>query len=257
MTPPIQINYKSVDNALNQIARPTEGLFAGKPVIVCKKNGDNEILEGEFLSLFKRIVLIIEKIFGINDEKSLTGQMKKGFTKLKEITDLLVLNQTNAEIAIRNLYLHQQQNLKNQKFSSREEAFLAVLYLAEHVQNGLPRYDYGTQKIPKIVKNEAGQFQLNFERGPDFSLRDMKNTFIFKYRVDEKRYTRIRKLTSGMDQKFFGGEKVLQGTHFIGSRVEELESKIAELESNENTCPELIKQRKKELAVERTQQRIS
>jgi hypothetical protein len=251
-----QIDYKSVNDALGQIARPTEGLFAGKPVIVCKKIGDDEILEGEFLSLFKRIVLIIEKIFGINDEKSLTRQMKKGFDKLKETTNLRMWNQTDVEIAIKNLYLHQRQNLKNQKFSSREEAFLAVLYLAEHVQNGLPKYAYGSQKIPKIVKNETGQFQLNFDKDPNFSLRDMKNTFIFNYN-DADLYTSIRKLTSGMDRKFFGGEKVLQGTHFIGSRVEELESEIAELESNENNCPELIEQRKKELAVERTQQRIS
>jgi len=257
MTPPIQINYKSVDNALNQIARPTEGLFAGKPVIVCKKIGDNEILEGEFLSLFKRIVLIIEKIFGINDEKSLTGQMKKGFTKLKEITDLQEWRQTDVATAKSNLYLHQQQNLKNQKFSSQEEAFLAVLYLAEHVQNGLPQDAYGSQKIPKIVENKAGQFHLNFDKDPNFSLRVMKKTFILKYKEDEKRYTRIRDLTSDMDRKFFGGDNVLRGTHFIGSRVEELKSEIAELESNENTYPELIEQRKKELAVEMDQYRIS
>jgi hypothetical protein len=256
MTPPIQIKYKSVDNALNQIARPTEGLFAGKPVIVCKKFGDNEILEGKFLSLIDRIVLIIEKIFGINDEKSLTGQMKKGFDKLKEITDLREWNQRDVAIAKRDLYLHQQQNLRNQKFSSREEAFLAVLFLAEHVENGLPKDDFGSKKIPKIVE-ENGQLQLNFDKDPDFSLRVMKKTFILNYEKDEERYTRIQELTSGMDQKFFGGEKVLRGTTLIGSRVEELKSELAELISNKNTFPGFIEQLKKELAVLMPQKRIS
>jgi hypothetical protein len=252
MTPPIQINYKSVDNALGQILNPTAGFFAGKPVIVCKKFGDNEILEGKFLSLIDRIVLIIEKIFGINDEKSLTGQMKKGFDKLKETTSLRMWDQTNVIAAIGDLYLHQKQNLRNQKFSSQEEAFLAVLFLAEHVQNGLPKDDFGSKKIPKIVE-ENGQFQLNFDKDPDFSLRVMKKTFILNYEKDEERYTRIQELTSGMDRKFFGWEKVLRGTTFIGSRVEELKSEIAELKSNKNTFPGFIKQLEKELAVEMPQ----
>jgi hypothetical protein len=60
-----------------------------------------------------------------------------------------------------------------------------------------------------------------------------------------------------MDRKFFGGEKVLRGTTFIGSRVEELESELAELKSNKNTCPGLIEQLEAELAVLVPQKRIS
>ena len=249
MTPPIQIDYKSVNDALGQIARPTAGRFAGKPVIVCKKIRDNEILEGKFLSLIDRIVLIIEKIFGINDEKSLTGQMKKGFDKLKETTNLLVLNQTNAEIAIGNLYLHQQQNLKNQIFNSQEEAFLAVLFLAE-VNGGLPNDNVGyKKKIPKIVENKVlDQFELDFDKDSDFSLRDIKNIFFSQYPADAARNTAIQDLTSGMDRKFFGGEKVLRGSRLIGTREEELESKIKESKENLFTFEGLIEQRERELA---------
>jgi len=243
-----QIDYKSVNDALGQIAYPTAGRFAGKPVIVCKKIEDNEILEGKFLSLIDRIVLIIEKIFGINDEKSLTRQMKKGFTKLKEITDLRMWNQTDFATAIGNLYLHQQQNLKNQIFNSQEEAFLAVLFLAE-VNGGLPNDNVGSKKIPKIVENKVpDQFELDFDKDSDFSLRDIKNIFFSQYRADAARNTAIQKLTSGMDRKFFGGEKVLRGSRLIGTREEELVSEIKEKESNKNTCPRLIKQLKKELA---------
>lgn len=253
MTTPIQINYKSVNDALVQIANPTEGRFAGKPVIVCKKIGDNEILESKFLSLIDRIVLIIEKIFGINDEKSLTGQMKKGFAKLKETTNLRMWNQTDVATAIGDLYLHQQQNLRNQIFNSQEEAFLAVLFLAE-VTDGFPVDTFGSKKIPKIVENKKlGQFHLDFANDSNFSLRVIKKTFIFNYVDDAVRNTKIQKLTSGMDQKFFGGENVLRGSRLIGSRIEELESEIEELKKNPSTFEGLIEKLEKELAVERTQ----
>ncbi|MBM3197276.1 MAG: hypothetical protein FJZ61_04780 [Chlamydiae bacterium] len=244
MTTPIQINYKSVNRALIEIASQKEGRLGGKTVIVCKKNGDTRILEGKRLSVIDRIVLMIEKFFGINDEKSLSGQIRNGSIETQKKTNLLVWNKTGVTQALGDIYLHQQHNLIHHNFGSKEEAFLAVLFLAEI--KGLPKDNYGSKIIPKIEENN-GLYRLNLSESEHLSQAEISEFFIEKYEDASVRLGVMQRLATKINKDFFGGDKVLDGNQFVGTREEILIKKIEELGKNSLSFPGLLVELDKEL----------
>ncbi|NBU62711.1 MAG: hypothetical protein EBS28_02815 [Chlamydiae bacterium] len=205
---PSIIDYTSSTRALNSYACDR---FTGKKSYILLI-GDRFV--ARTLSIWDKIDLFVQKLFNLDSPDTLLGQIRAGFSKLKSLASIvhIPLEKTNlsekAPEISGALYLHQQQNLKNKTFKSEHGAKVAAIFLTS---------------IGLNVEVE--------QSGNNFSLKDSRDNLSSKYKIElHKDKIDVLTIAEKLNDKHFGGDKVISGNTILGTHREDLENYRAEVE---------------------------
>lgn len=222
------IDYKSSTEALSSYA--ADRIAHGKKsYILLKGNG----FVAKTLTFWEKIDLFVQKLFNLETPDNLLGKIRDGFAKLKSLVLQFGINieknnlcEKAVEISEK-LYDQQQKNLKDQIFATEHGAKVAAIFLTSKGFN------------LQIAKD-----------GEKFRLIDSYTNLASKYKLElHAANVNVSAIAEHLDNKFFGGERVISGTNIVQTLREDLEAYKAEIQGWEDSSS-------KEIALEAITQQL-